>query len=77
MEMKVSLILILIRSSPDLNILEPKLISDLGFISHVPIGKNNLVDIDLLTNEAVNVPGVYAMGPLVGDNFVRFLQGGT
>ena len=43
----------------------------------IPIGRSNPVDIELFTNEAVDVPGVYAMGPLVGDNFVRFLLGGA
>jgi hypothetical protein len=27
--------------------------------------------------DSPNQRGVYAMGPLVGDNFVRFLQGGA
>ena len=39
------------------------------------VSKNNPVDIDIYTFESVKHSGLYAMGPLVGDNFVRFLQG--
>ena len=35
------------------------------------------MDIDLFSHESVRQNGIYAMGPLVGDNFVRFLQGGA
>ena len=33
--------------------------------------------LDLFSHESIRQPGIYAMGPLVGDNFVRFLQGGA
>ena len=74
---EVSYVVVLIGSSPDLTFLEPELLSNLGILKNVDIGRGNPVDIDLFSNEAVDVPGVYAMGPLVGDNFVRFLQGGA
>ena len=36
-----------------------------------PLSKNNPVDIDPFTHECANMPGMFALGPLVGDNFVR------
>lgn len=41
--------------------------------------KANPVAVDKYTNEVLNVPmkGLYAMGPLVGDNFIRFIPGGA
>ncbi len=76
---KLSLLVVLIGSSPDLDFMEPELRRKLAVVKddYVPIGRNNPVDIDLFTNEVVDAPGVYAMGPLVGDNFVRFLLGGA
>jgi hypothetical protein len=39
--------------------------------------KSNPLAVNKFTNELLNVPGIYAMGPLVGDNFVRFIAGGA
>lgn len=39
--------------------------------------KNNPIAVNKFTNEFSNVPGIFAMGPLVGDNFVRFIGGGA
>lgn len=40
--------------------------------------KNNPIAVNKFTNELLNVPsGVFALGPLVGDNFVRFIAGGA
>jgi hypothetical protein len=40
--------------------------------------KNNPIAVNKFSNELLNVPaGIFAMGPLVGDNFVRFLHGGA
>ena len=44
----------------------------LGRVPDEPVNKSNPVDIDVFTHQAVNVPGVFALGPLVGDNFVRY-----
>lgn len=74
---KVSYVVVLTGSLPDLSFLDPKLSANLGILKNEPISRNNPVDIDIFTNEVVDEPGVYAMGPLVGDNFVRFLQGGA
>lgn len=74
---KVGRVVILIGSSPNLNFLDESLRKNLGVMKETPISRNNPVNILRETNEAVNEPGIYAMGPLVGDNFVRFLQGGA
>lgn len=41
--------------------------------------RRNPIDVDPFTNSvlAAEGPGLYAMGPLVGENFVRFLKGGA
>lgn len=41
--------------------------------------RRNPIDVDPFTNSVVAAdgPGLYAMGPLVGENFVRFLKGGA
>ncbi|EDO63534.1 AGAP011389-PA, partial [Anopheles gambiae str. PEST] len=41
--------------------------------------KNNPIEVDKYTNAVLRTahPGLYAMGPLVGDNFVRFIPGGA
>ncbi|XP_055620686.1 oxidative stress-induced growth inhibitor 2-like isoform X2 [Toxorhynchites rutilus septentrionalis] len=41
--------------------------------------KSNPIDVDKYTNAVQRSPhrGLYAMGPLVGDNFVRFIPGGA
>ncbi|KPJ09824.1 Oxidative stress-induced growth inhibitor 1 [Papilio machaon] len=41
-------------------------------------GRSNPVAIDKSTHELLNAPkGVYALGPLTGDNFIRFIPGGA
>lgn len=41
-------------------------------------GKNNPIAVDKYTNQVLRAPkGLFAMGPLVGDNFVRFIPGGA
>jgi len=39
--------------------------------------KSNPIAIDYFTHETAISPGLFAMGPLVGDVFVRFLKGGA
>lgn len=41
--------------------------------------KSNPIDVDKYTNEVLSVAskGLYAMGPLVSDNFIRFIPGGA
>jgi len=73
---QASLVVVLIGASPNLDFLEEEG-CNLGIVLDKPISRNNLVDIDLFSHESVRQTGIYAMGPLVGDNFVRFLQGGA
>lgn len=69
---------VLIGSQPDLSFLPPKL-RDLGIEPNKPVDcKANPLQIDPFTYRCTRAPpGLYALGPLVGDNFVRFLQGGA
>lgn len=41
--------------------------------------KSNPIAVDKYSNEVINAPktGLFAMGPLVGDNFIRFIPGGA
>ena len=70
---RVSLLVVLIGSSPNLDFLEDTG-HDMGVVSAEAISRNNPIDVDLFTHESVRHSGIYAMGPLIGDNFVRFLQ---
>ncbi|XP_059607733.1 oxidative stress-induced growth inhibitor 1-like [Phlebotomus argentipes] len=51
----------------------------LGEDPHAPVdGKSNPIAVDKYTNRVLRGPaGLFAMGPLVGDNFVRFIPGGA
>ena len=51
--------------------------------SHLPVdpsqpinAKTNPIDVDPYSFESDSVPSLYALGPLVGDHFVRFVLGG-
>jgi hypothetical protein len=74
---RVSVVAILIGSCADLSFLPPGL--SLGIKSSEPVDcRSNPIDVDPYTHRAVKAPpGMYALGPLAGDNFVRFLQGGA
>lgn len=69
-DIQVSYVLVLIGASPNLEFLESA--TQLGRVD-----KNNPLNIDVYTHQSVDIPGLFAMGPLTGDNFVRFLQGGA
>lgn len=76
--LKVHSVAVLIGSQPDLFFL-PKTLKNLGVNPDKPIDcKVNPIQIDRYSYRCVRAPpGLYALGPLVGDNFVRFLQGGA
>lgn len=75
--LQVSMALVLIGSHPNLSFL-PEHGRPLGLDSEEPIScRRNPFDVDPYTYESVKEPGMYAMGPLVGENFVRFLKGGA
>uniref|UniRef100_A0A3B3D5C3 Oxidative stress induced growth inhibitor family member 2 n=1 Tax=Oryzias melastigma TaxID=30732 RepID=A0A3B3D5C3_ORYME len=74
---KISLALVLIGTNPNLFFLKGQG-QYLGKDPTRPIScKQNPIDIDPYTYECTKEPGLFAMGPLVGDNFVRFLKGGA
>uniref|UniRef100_A0A3Q2C873 Oxidative stress induced growth inhibitor family member 2 n=1 Tax=Cyprinodon variegatus TaxID=28743 RepID=A0A3Q2C873_CYPVA len=74
---KISMALVLIGTNPNLFFLKGQG-QYLGQDPTNPIScKQNPIDINPYTFECTKEPGLFAMGPLVGDNFVRFLKGGA
>lgn len=74
---KISMVLVLIGTNPNLFFLKGQG-QYLGQDPTKPIScKENPIDIHPYTFECTKEPGLFAMGPLVGDNFVRFLKGGA
>ncbi|XP_033903621.3 oxidative stress-induced growth inhibitor 2-like isoform X1 [Acipenser ruthenus] len=75
--LKISMALVLIGAHPNLSFLQDSG-RYLGIDPQQPIScRGNPVDVHPFTYESVQEPGLFAMGPLVGDNFVRFLKGGA
>lgn len=75
-ECKVSLAIICIGNRPNLSFL-PNEGRHLGANEGQPISsRDNPIDVNPFTMESTAEPGLFALGPLVGDNFVRFAQGG-
>lgn len=75
----ISRALVLIGSLPNLGFL-PDNGRPLGLNPNEAITcRRNPIDVDPFTNGvlAAEGPGMYAMGPLAGENFVRFLKGGA
>ncbi|XP_010900794.1 oxidative stress-induced growth inhibitor 2 isoform X2 [Esox lucius] len=74
---KISMALVLIGTYPNLFFLKDQG-QYLGLDPTKPIScKQNPMDVHPYTFECTKEPGLFAMGPLVGDNFVRFLKGGA
>lgn len=74
---KTACVLVTIGSRSDLSFM-PKEGKFLGVVPGMAIdSKHNPIDIDPFTYQSMHECGLYAMGPLVGDNFVRFLRGGA
>lgn len=74
---KISMALVLIGTNPNLFFLKGQG-QYLGQDPTKPVScKQNPIDIHPFTFECTKEPGLFAMGPLVGDNFVRFLKGGA
>jgi pyruvate/2-oxoglutarate dehydrogenase complex dihydrolipoamide dehydrogenase (E3) component len=74
---RASCVVVLIGSRPNLEFLGDDE-REIGRVPGVAIdGKRNPVDVDAYTYQSNRRPGLYAIGPLVGDNFVRFLRGGA
>lgn len=75
--LQVSLALVLIGSQPSLSFL-PDEGRQLGLEPGHPIScRRNPIKVEPYTYESVQEVGLYALGPLVGENFVRFLKGGA
>lgn len=74
---KVSYVLTLIGRRPELSFIKPKeLRSQLPMFPETAINsRSNPLRIHPYTHECISQRNLYAMGPLVGDNFVRFVQG--
>lgn len=74
---QVSCVVICIGAHPDLSFLGD-IQYNLGVQPGLAINcKRNPMAINFATHECVRQPGLFALGPLVGENFVRFLQGGA
>ncbi|KAM6947389.1 oxidative stress induced growth inhibitor 1 isoform 2-T2 [Lycodopsis pacificus] len=77
---QISKALVLIGAHPNLSFLGDDNGRTLGVYPEEPITcRRNPIEVDPFTNKVVAAdgPGMYAMGPLVGENFVRFLKGGA
>ncbi|XP_077208072.1 oxidative stress-induced growth inhibitor 2 isoform X2 [Paroedura picta] len=75
--LKFSVALVLIGSHPNLCFLKDQG-QGIGHNPNEPITcKGNPIEIDPYTYECTKEPNLFAIGPLVGDNFVRFLKGGA
>ncbi|OTF70952.1 hypothetical protein BLA29_000713 [Euroglyphus maynei] len=75
---RITFALILIGSSPQLDFVNENIRQRMARDSTAPIDHRlNPISIDPYTHECKDVPGLYALGPLVGDNFVRYVQGGA
>ncbi|XP_045438606.1 oxidative stress-induced growth inhibitor 1 isoform X4 [Pipistrellus kuhlii] len=73
----LSLVLVLIGSHPDLSFL-PGAGAHLAVDPDQPLSaKRNPIDVEPFTYQSTQQEGLYALGPLAGDNFVRFVQGGA
>uniref|UniRef100_A0A452HW03 Uncharacterized protein n=1 Tax=Gopherus agassizii TaxID=38772 RepID=A0A452HW03_9SAUR len=74
---KFSVALVLIGSHPNLFFLKDHG-QGIGHNPNQPITcKGNPIEIDPYTYECTKEASLFALGPLVGDNFVRFLKGGA
>uniref|UniRef100_T1J4X7 FAD/NAD(P)-binding domain-containing protein n=1 Tax=Strigamia maritima TaxID=126957 RepID=T1J4X7_STRMM len=72
MSIYVSYVVVLVGSLPDLSFL-PETGRHLAVHpDRVINGRDNTIKIDMLTHETISAPGVYALGPIVGDNFVSY-----
>ncbi|KAM3620680.1 uncharacterized protein V6R79_000549 [Siganus canaliculatus] len=76
---QVSKALVLIGAHPNLSFLADHGRSLGIYPDETVTCRRNPIDVDPFTNLVVAAegPGLYAMGPLVGENFVRFLKGGA
>ena len=77
-EIKISFACVLIGYAPDLEFLPPAILDSLAVNpKRILNTKENPILVDVHSHETVNFKRLYAMGPLIGDNFVRFGTGGA
>ena len=77
-EMKISYACVLIGFSADLDFLPPYIVNEMARNPNKHLNtKDNPIDVEDNTNESRKFKRLYAMGPLIGDNFVRFGTGGA
>jgi hypothetical protein len=77
-EIKISYACVLIGFAPDLDFLPEEMVNELALDASKRMNlKDNPVGINPFTHESMKFKNLYAMGPLVGDNFVRFGTGGA
>ena len=77
-EIKFSFACLLIGQKVNLGFIEPDIRSKLAFDSKRDIdAKSNPISINPYSYETSNFQNLYALGPLVGDNFVRFGTAGA
>lgn len=77
-EIKISYACILIGYSPDLSFLPPYMSCQLAGDPQRSLNtKENPISIHEYSHESILFKNLYAMGPLIGDNFVRFGTGGA
>jgi hypothetical protein len=76
---RVRTVLCQIGQQPDLSFIRSRrMMAALTDHPELPVDpRSNPIQIDSSSHECARVANLYAMGPLVGDNFVRFLQGGA
>jgi len=77
-EIKISYACVLIGFAPDLDFLPEEIVNELALDTSKRMNlKDNPIGINPFTHESIKLKNLYALGPLVGDNFVRFGTGGA
>ena len=77
-EFKISYACVFIGCVPDLDFLPQDVLNNLAINTGKELNtKNNPILVDECSHETSRVKNLYAMGPLIGDNFVRFGTGGA
>lgn len=75
---EISSALILIGSNPQISFISNDIQNKLPLNPSIPLDlRYNPIDLDMYTYQCKQIPRLYALGPLAGDNFVRYLQGGA